>query len=160
MTEIKFEQRPDDTSGAVSTGLRESWPVEREETEDGERRTFLVSEEVGEDSLRRLVEAGHRCLEPDLLPFEYEEPAEEGESGDESDPITVTAEDTSEPERGSEPSGEAPEPAGEVSAEDLDAMDRSELYQLGNSEFGREWKWGGEGALSEEEMRAELKEEI
>lgn len=158
MSEIEFKQRADDNSGAVSTGLRENWPVDR----SGESDTFSVPEDLSAAKLERLIEAGHRPLDPSRLPsgvtYDNDGNAESESSGSESGSDDGAADDTSEADASEESGEEAPEV--DVTEEALDEMNRPELYNLGNEEFGKEWEWGGEDALSGEEMRAELKEEL
>lgn len=165
---MRYQYREGQSSGSVHIGHRK-----HAEIEDGE---FEVPSEYDGDARlhQRMIDAGHRPVDPEALPegVEYD-PSEESESGSESDSngeddespseertgaITSEAfsEDADEEER--YPSDEAEGESLDLSEDELDSMNRSELYSVGNEQLDLGWAWSGEDALSETEMRAELKE--
>lgn len=150
---MKFEIRDDagHPAGQISLGLRDRIPVD----DDG---TFEVDEgERGADVLRRLIAAGHTPLEPEALPdgVDYPPPEAEGsDAGGESDAEAEPEGDSSEEDL------DAHEAAESASEEDLDEMNRSELYSFGNEELGLELEWAGDAALDTEAMRERIREEL
>lgn len=155
---MKYEQRPDDDSGTVTTGLRE-----RFEVSEGE---FEVPSDLDAAAHQRLIDSGHDPLDSDALPagVTYNEgEAEDSESGSESDSSETMpngSDETDESEEGnaeatSGQENEAPEPP-----DDLDEMSRAELYQFGNEELDLGLAWSGEEALDEEGMREAVEEAL
>lgn len=184
---VEFEQRPDDTSGTVSLGMRRNYPVDV----DGEgTRTFEIPEDdLSESDLQRLLDVGHRPTDPDSLPegvsYNSEggaDSSEKAESDSVSDPEEDEPEDPSEPAPTEEAAEEEPEVPDESEESDsdsepeldeefseealaeleneLDSLNRSELYSLANEELGLDWQWSGDSAMNEEEMREALRELI
>jgi hypothetical protein len=161
---MEYQQRPNDTSGTVTTGLRERFPVSA--NDDGER-TFEVPESLDAAAHERLISAGHTPLEPESLPsgVTYNEgDSEASESGSSSGSGEGPTDGASESEPAESDSGSGEDAAESYDPADppepLGEMNRSELYQYGNEELELELEWSGEGALNESEMRERIKEEL
>lgn len=153
---MRFKQAEDDASAVICTGLREEWEVT-----DGE---FEVPDDVLTADMReRLVGAGHTPLD------------ESGESGDsrasnQPEGDTSSEENASASEQEANESGsmtadrltgeDGEETESSVSPDDLDEMDRSELYSFGNEELDLDLQWSGDDALNTEEMRERIRSEL
>jgi len=163
---MEYRQRPNGTAGKISLGLRTRCEV-------NEEGTFSVPDDLDAGTHERLIEAGHKPLEPEELPsgvtYDSEGDSSNGESGSSSD-----SDDG--PTDGSSSNGESEESAsdsesGSMTAdrlagesepspppEPLGEMSRSELYSYANEELNLGLEWSGEDALNEEEMRERIEE--
>jgi len=119
---MRFEHREAWDGGAVSIGLRT-----RADVNDG---VFEVPEEFVKDAdlLQRLVDAGHKPLEPSELPEEVEY---DGTGGDAAEAEEVDSEEDGDPVAGDEGGGEPPDPEPD---DDLADASRSDLWELAHSE--------------------------
>ena len=133
---VRFRHADGWTSGTVALSLRDRAEVR----DDG---TFDVPEDADTGTLQRLVDAGHTPTNPDALPggVEYDE----GGAGEETDADTGGDEgDGSEGDEGAG-GGEA-----EAPGDDLDSLERSELWQLAHSdEFDEEPDYGWNDSTEE-----------